>query len=206
MSVNFKYMQKLKPQNFDKKYFSSGGYDEYETDVSSWISSMAKLIKKHLGGVSKPRIFDAGCAHGYLIAKLQNKYSADVYGLEYSDFAIRRADKTVAGKIKRGSILTAAFPKNGFDAVICLDVFPYFTNEEVELAAKQLSTWTNKFIFFSSIYKQSRHASQKLNPDNLRKTTLSQKEYIDIFRAAGVKCIGKRNIGNGGDVLIFKKQ
>lgn len=199
-------MNDLKPKNFDKKYFSSGGYDEYETDVSSWISSMAKLIKKHLKGILKPNVLDAGCAHGYLLAELQNKHGINIRGLEYSNFAIRKADKTVRNKIKQWSILTAVFPKNSFNAVICLDVFSYFTKDEAKRAARQLSYWTNKFIFFSSIYKHSRHASQKLNPDNLRKTTLSQKEYIDIFRAAGVKCIGKRNIGNGGDVLIFKKQ
>ncbi|MDO8557294.1 MAG: class I SAM-dependent methyltransferase [Candidatus Jorgensenbacteria bacterium] len=200
-------MKVLEPKDFNKKYFSSGGYDEYETDVASWISIMARLIKRCLkNGKKRPRVLDAGCAHGYLIAELQNKYGADVAGLEYSDFAIQRADKTVRSKIKQGSILTAIFPRNSFDAVVCLDVFSYFAEKEVERAAKQLSGWTNKFIFFSSIYRHSRHASQKRNPDELRKTTLTQKEYIDMFRDAGVKFIGKRNIGNGGDILIFKKQ
>lgn len=199
-------MENLEPENFGKKYFSSGGYDEYETDVESWIGNMARMVKKYIGNEKKSRVLDAGCAHGYLIAELQNKYRITVEGLEYSDFAIKRADKTVKNKIKNGSILTAKFPRNGFDAVICLDVFSYFTEKEAMKAAEQLSSWTNKFIFFSSVYRHSRHASQKLNPDEFRKTTFTQKEYIKIFSESGVRFLKKRNVGNGGDILIFKKR
>src|SRR3989344_1185030 len=177
--------KKLKPEDFGADYFSSGGYDEYETDVASWVPNMAKTVLR-LIDKEHPQILDVGCAQGYLLAELK-KRGAGIAGLEFSKFAIQRAAKSIRPHIRRGSILTAFFPKNAYDAVICLDVFPYFTEKEMGRAAKNLVGWSRGIVFFASLYRHSRQASQKVNPDSLRKTTLSQKEYAQIFRRAGAE-------------------
>jgi len=196
----------ISPSVFDSQYYSSGVYARtYKEDVLSWVGKVAKKVNRLLRDVSCPCVLDVGCAHGFLLAELQKKYGIEVHGLEYSRYALQHAEKTVRGKIREGNILTAELPSRAFDAVICLDVFEYLTLKEVLRAAKHLVQWSNSFIIFSTIYKNSRHISQKTNPDPFRKSALTQVEYRNIFLRAGAKFIESFDADNGGSALVFKK-
>jgi len=200
-------LRKLRPRDFDARYFSSGGYDEYQEDVASWIGSAARYIHRLLRNAWDPTVLDVGCAHGFLLAVLQNQYGIRVRGLEYSDYARRTAEPSVKRRIKRGNVLShGSFPRNSFDVVVCLDVFGHLRIEETQQAADNLVHWTRRFILFSTLYRHSPQASQEVNPDPFRITTLSQKEYKTIFRKAGARFVKKINFGNGGEVLVFKKR
>lgn len=196
------------PKNyFVKNYFSTDAYDTYETDVLSWVNLTAKKIFSFIKYSPHPKILDVGCAHGFLIAEFQNKYNVRVAGLEYSDYARKTAQKEVRLKIKKGSILNdSIFSESEFDAVICFDVFIYLNKEETKKAVRNLSFWSNRFVFFSTLYKHSKQNSQKINPDKYRITALTQNEYIKIFADNGLDFISKFNSGNGGEILVFKKR
>src|SRR3989339_932850 len=111
-------------KNFGKEYFRSGSYEDYKKEAERWVPKTARKINKIIS--NKPaKILDVGCAHGYLIAELQNKHGHSVRGVDYSPYAVKNSEKSVRGKIKRGNIQKLNFRKNEFDAVICLDVINY---------------------------------------------------------------------------------
>jgi SAM-dependent methyltransferase len=191
---------------FDDSYFSSGGYDTYRDDVLSWVGNAGRLISRLLADTPNPSMLDAGCAHGFLIAVLQERHGMRVSGLEYSPYAIRHAEPAVRKCITRGNLLEpGSFPPNSFDLVSCLDVLEYFDKPGVERAVQNLVRWTKRYVLFAGLYRHSLQASQKRNPDPLRITTLSQEEFKKLFRDAGARCIRKVNFGNGGDAFVFEK-
>lgn len=192
-------------EKFDRKFFSSGVYKNYKELLAQWVGSVAKRIYRILENRPAAKILDVGCGFGDLIAELQDKYNFEVAGLEYSPYAIQKSLASVKKKIKKGSILKPPFKKNSFDVVVCFDVIYYFTLKETKKAIKNLVDVSRAYIFFNSIYRHSRDTSQKHNPDPLRKTVLSKKEYIDLFSQSGAKFIKKFYGENGGDILVFRK-
>ena len=192
-------------KKFDKKFFTLGAYKNYKEILFEWVVPMAKRIYQILEDKPSAKILDVGCGYGNLIAELQNKYNFWVEGLEYSSYAIRKAHSSVRKKIKKGSILKLPFKKNSFDIVVCFDVICYLTLKETKKAIKNLVDASRGYIFFNSIYRHSQDASQKKNPDPLRITVLSKKEYINLFSQNGAKFIKSFREENGGDTLVFKK-
>lgn len=191
-------------KNFDKEYFNSGSYEDYKKETDRWVPKVARKINKIVG--SDPvKLLDVGCAHGYLIAELQNKFGHVVRGVDYSEYAVKNSEISVRKKISRGDILCLPFKKNSFDAVICLDVINYLSEEEVPKAVQSLVNVSKKYIFFGAIFKYSWTASQKWNPDKFRKSVLSKKEYSEIFKACGAKLAEIFDGDNGGSILVFKK-
>lgn len=196
----------LPASSFGAGYFSSGSYDTYEKDILSWVGPTARRIFYFLADIPRPSVLDAGCAQGYLLESL-GELGAEVRGLEYSDYAIDGALPPVRDKIRKGSILNEkTFPANSFDAITCFDVLEYLTAGQNPVAAGNMVRWTRKFVFFTNPYKHSVSGSQKLNPDELRLTAFTQKEYVRIFDEAGADFAGKFNSGSGGDILVFEKK
>jgi len=195
----------IRSKEFNEKYFSSGIYKDYKKLLAEWIEPVARKIYYIVKKNPSTKILDIGCAQGYLIAELQNKYNFDVNGLEYSAYAIQKADKSVSRKIKNGNILNPSFPSNSFDVVICFDVVSHLTLEETTKAIKNLVNITKDYIFFSTIYRHSYWASQKYNPDLLRRATLSKKEYIDMFSKNKARLVKEFYGENGGSILVFRK-
>ncbi|MDD5490049.1 MAG: class I SAM-dependent methyltransferase [Candidatus Moranbacteria bacterium] len=191
-------------ENFDKKYFSSGSYKSYKKLVDAWVPIVAKKINKIIG--DKPmKILDVGCAHGYLIAELQNKYGHDVWGIDYSPYAVKNSEKSVRKNIRQGDILKLPFKKNNFDVVISLDVINYLEEKDIPVAVKNLVGIAKRHIFFGAIFKHAWTASQKWNPDKFRRSVLAKKEYIEIFKKSGAKFAGSFDGENGGTILVLKK-
>lgn len=192
-------------RKFDKNFFSSGVYENYPALLDSWVGPVAKKIYQILKNKPAAKILDVGCGFGTLLAELQDKYHFRVAGLEHSPYAVRKAPISVKKKIKKGSILKLPFKKNSFDAVICFDVIYYLNLGETAKAIKNLVDVSQNYIFFSSLYRHSRETSQKYNPDPLRVTVLSKKEYIDIFSQNSAKLIKSFYEENGGNTLVFRK-
>lgn len=192
-------------KKFDKNFFISGSYHNYKKILEGWVKPIAKRIYNLLRHKPSPRVLDIGCGFGDLIAELQDKYNFSVAGLEVSRYAIKKARAPVKSKIKKGSILEPPFKKNSFDAVICFDVIYYLTLKETIQAIKDLINISKDYIFFNSIYRHSIYASQKENPDPLRITVLSKKDYIKLFSQNKTKLVKRFSGENGGETLVFRK-
>ena len=193
-------------EKFDKNFFSSGVYKNYQAFLAEWVGPVAKKICQILRDKPSAKILDVGCGFGTLLAELQNKYHLEVAGLECSSYALQKSEPSVRAKIKRGNLLNPPFQKNSFEAVICFDVIYYFTSPETIRAIKNLVNLSRDYVFLNSVYRHSLHASQKRNPDSLRLVMLSKKEYIEIFSKCGAKLVKSFYGENGGDILVFKKK
>lgn len=196
----------ISPGAFDKKYFTSGNYEEYEEIASQWVSVVARRVRKNLKGIQRPRVLDVGCAYGYFLVGLQEA-GCDVAGIEYSPHAIRNAEKTVRRSIRKGSILQRGVAQaNAFDAVTCFNVLEYVAEADVPKAIANLVRWSKNLIFFTTCFTHSRYASQKYSPDPLRTTVKTQRQWRELFAKSGAAYKGKFYDGGGGDVLVFRKK
>lgn len=191
-------------KNFDKEYFNSGSYEDYKKEAERWVPKTARKINKIVG--KRPiKVLEVGCAYGYLIAELQDKYGHFVRGIDFSAYAVKNSQISVRKKIIQGNILRLPFKKNNFDSAICLDVINYLEDNEIPAAIKNLVNVAKEYVFFGAIFKYSWTASQKWNPDKLRKSVLSKKEYTEIFEKNGMKLAEEFDGENGGAILVFKK-
>lgn len=191
-------------KKFDKEYFNSGSYKDYRKEAARWVPKTARKINKIVG--KRPaKVLDVGSAHGFLVAELQNKFGYVVQGVDYSAYAVKNSEISVRKNIVRGNILNLPFKKNNFDAVICLDVINYLEENEIPKAIQNLVSVSKKYIFFGAIFKYSWTASQKWNPDKLRKSVLSKKEYSGIFKKSRAKLAESFDGENGGSILVFQK-
>jgi 2-polyprenyl-3-methyl-5-hydroxy-6-metoxy-1,4-benzoquinol methylase len=191
---------------FDKKFFSSGVYQNYRALLDSWVGQVSSRIFKILDNKKDAKILDVGCGFGTLLAVMQEEYNFEVAGIECSDYAIKKAHFSVRKKIKKGSILNIPFKKNSFDVVVCFDVVEYLDAKETIKAIRNLIDVSNKYIFFSSLFRHSKENSQKYNPDPLRQPVLSKKEYINLFSKCGARLVDHFYTENSEDLLIFKKK
>jgi 2-polyprenyl-3-methyl-5-hydroxy-6-metoxy-1,4-benzoquinol methylase len=192
-------------KKFGKDYYNSGSYGEYKKEADRWVPKTARKIGKIIGK-KKAKILDVGCAHGYLIAELKNKYGHAVRGVDYSDYAVKNSEISVRKNIRQGNILHLPFKKNSFDVVISLDVINYLDEGEVPAAVRNLANLSKEYIFFGAIFKHSWTASQKWNPDKLRKSVLAKKDYAEMFEKCGARLAGSFDGDNGGSILVFKKK
>jgi SAM-dependent methyltransferase len=191
-------------KNFDEEYFNSGSYKNYKKETDRWVPHVAQKINKIIGDKTA-NIMDIGCAYGYLLAELQNEYKYSVKGIDFSSYAVKESEPSVRNKVSQGDILNLPFKKNSFDVVISLDVINYLKDNEVPVAIKNLVNIAREYVFFGAIFKYSWTASQKWNPDKLRKSVLSKKEYAEIFEKNGMKLAEEFDGENGGAILVFKK-
>lgn len=199
-------MKRPTAQEFGKKYFSSGeAYRDYQVYVRGWTGRVGRKIHTLTKNLDSPTLLDIGCAHGYLMKEVKETYGMKVAGIEYSSYAYNKRLSSVRSDIKKGDILTASFPKNSFDCVVCFDVVEYLTPEENVRAIRSLVRWSRRYILFTNPYLHSINNSQKQNPDPQRITVFSKKEYIRLFYRAGAKLIGHFDGWHGGDILIFQK-
>lgn len=197
----------LEQEHFGKKYFSSGNYSNYKEYALYWTPRAAEKIAKCLHNTASKKVLDIGPAFGYLISTLRNRYHIDARGLEFSQYARRHALKDAKPYIIQGSISnTAAFKQDTYGLIVCFDVLPYIPRNQVEKAIKNIVSWTSDYVFFSTVYKRSRYASQKINPDPARITLLSQEECREIFAKYKARFEGEFDAGTGGAIMVFRKR
>lgn len=84
-------------------------------------SKKVKVFKIKTGDLKGKRILDLGCAFGTFL-ELVDKDFKELYGVEYSDFAIKHMDKK---KIKASKTFFGKYPPNFFDVVTMWDVIEH---------------------------------------------------------------------------------
>jgi 2-polyprenyl-3-methyl-5-hydroxy-6-metoxy-1,4-benzoquinol methylase len=191
------------PKQFNKVYFTTGNYKEYEKIASAWTKRVARRIIKETVPGKLASVLDVGCAQGFLVSMLR-RMGCKAFGLEYSDYALSQAKPDVIRYIKKGSILSSRAALAKFNVVVCFNVLEYIPEPLVLKALKNLVNWSNDMVFFTTCFTHSCYATQKHSPDNLRITVKTQKEWIKLFGSLGARYSGKFYDGGGGDVLIFK--
>ena len=88
-------------------YRSVEGLDEIRRFNSHWWSARfyAGLASRVLRSISGRRVLEVGCAHGYILARLESRYES--FGIDLSPYAIERAKQNAPGsRIWCGDFMT----------------------------------------------------------------------------------------------------
>lgn len=168
-------------KNFDKNYYTTGGYDDYlerfEKQGMNYAQRLIKIIKPEKSW----NFLDVGCGMGGIVLALR-KLGFKAWGTEVSQFCLKNSP---ARKwIKFGEITDLSFKDKSFDVTLTVDVFCYLNKREQKKAIEELARVTKKFLFIETICKGSPNSSQKLNPDPLRKdkSLLKERELIQLLK------------------------
>lgn len=108
-------------------YDDSHSLVENKSKKEIFVSTLNKL-EHHKG-----KILDIGCADGYFLA-LARERGWEPYGIEISDFLLRKARESLGGKQITGVPLKMAnFPSNSFDVISMWDVLDHLMDPLGEL-------------------------------------------------------------------------
>ena len=106
---------------FGREYFDGDrkyGYGGYRHD-GRWLPVATDVIDHY--GVCGARVLDVGCAKGFLVQALCQRY-ADAYGLDVSRYAVlERPHEEVVGRLHLGTADDLPFPDKSFDLVLSIN-------------------------------------------------------------------------------------
>lgn len=146
----------LTQADYNENYFNGGGdiggYTNYREDCYYFetFNQIANTFLEKSGllgqDLSSYKIGVVGCAYGYLVKSLIENYGVDAYGMDWSSYAISRAEPIIASKVMVGDVKSATdwdafrtlagFTRNNqkFDIVIECDVWCCLTDAEAIIA------------------------------------------------------------------------
>jgi len=110
-------------RRYDEMYFDGPreyGYGGYRYD-GRWLP-VARDIVGHFGLKSGKRVLDVGCAKGFLVKDLMQVCPGlEAFGLDISEYALRRCSPEAAGRLCGGNCMNLPFPDGSFDAVLSIN-------------------------------------------------------------------------------------
>lgn len=154
-------------------YHSHCGDDPYSLDSPAWLSFYGAIADEIVRSLTPRRVFDAGCAVGFLVAALWDR-NVDAYGRDISSYAISQARADVREYCSVGSI---ADPIEGeYDLVLCIEVLEHMTEQEAVQAIASMTRAAPRILFSStpSDFDEPTHV-------NVRPTLY----WLRLFAAAG---------------------
>lgn len=98
-------------------------YGEQITDLSKTYGYYLKELEKY--GVVRGRLLEIGCGNGFFLSEAKNRGYREVYGVEPSLEAIRRASTEIRKRIKRGLFNKGLFPEKYFDVICFFQTFDH---------------------------------------------------------------------------------
>jgi ubiquinone/menaquinone biosynthesis C-methylase UbiE len=113
------------------------GYGGYHYD-GRWIP-VARDIVAHFGLRAGMRVLDVGCAKGFLVKDLMQACPGlEAFGLDISEYALRRCPPGAAGRLCGGNCMNLPFPGGGFDAVLSINTVHNLDRPDVIRALREI--------------------------------------------------------------------
>lgn len=170
--------------------FCRGAFGEdFSQDGFSDIKQV-DLILQYVPQKADVHILDIGCGNGKMLGYLQERTGAYIYGFDYSENAIRTAQKRfqINAEFKEGVIGQVEYPKEKFDVVISMDTM-YFAKDMTAFVS-QIKAWLKKDGVFFAGYQEGDVLPRTENADtstlakalkkngmNYRVTDLTEQTY-----------------------------
>ena len=126
-------------------YASHCGPFPYERSAH-WLQFFAKTADELIRAIRPTCVFDAGCAHGFLVEAFWDR-GVEAYGRDISSFTISRVRPDLRPYCEVGSI-SDPLPDH-YDLVTCIEVLEHMP-EKLALRAIRSMTAATTRIFFSS--------------------------------------------------------
>ncbi len=101
-------------------------YGEQIADLTKTYGFYLKELEKY--EVVKGRLLEIGCGNGFLLAEAKKQGYREVYGVEPSWEAIRKAPMKIRKIIKSSIFKKGLFPRNYFDIICFFQTFDHISN------------------------------------------------------------------------------
>lgn len=184
-------MKKIIQQNkFDKNYYFGKVYSNYDQFLD-WKKISQNLIKRF----EFNSFLDIGCGCGNLVKEIKKgkKIKANVWGIDKSVFAVRRAK---APFVILADCQKLPFEDNCFDMVHILGTFSYLsTLKKIRQAIKEAYRVSKKIILFDDVYIKPDKKNDDYDP--YRQKIFSFEKWLSLWK----KAIKKNDV-----IEVFKKE
>ena len=129
-------------------YFASHcGPFPYAREVPHWTRFFGGVADEIVARLRPKRVFDAGCAHGFLVEALWDR-GVEAWGRDISDYAIAQARPDIRPFVSVGSITE---PLGGpYDLVTCIEVLEHLPEAEAIVAIGRLAEAAPLVLFSST--------------------------------------------------------
>jgi GT2 family glycosyltransferase/SAM-dependent methyltransferase len=137
-----------KPEVYGERYYAcSCGHIPYDRSQPHWAEFFGKIADELVRTFRPRRVFDAGCALGFLVEALWDR-GVNTYGRDISKYAIANTRSDIRPFCSVGSL---AEPIEGpFDLITCIEVLEHMTEEESEIAIANMTAASDRIVFSSS--------------------------------------------------------
>ena len=133
---------------YDADYYHQHcGPVPYTSDSDVFKDLYARTADEILRSLAPRRVFDAGCALGFLVAALWDR-SIEAYGRDISPFAISQVRPDIRAYCSVGSI-TERLPGH-FDLVVCVEVLEHMAEGDAVAAIRVMTDATPAVLFSST--------------------------------------------------------
>lgn len=133
---------------FGRNYYKSHcGPIPYDRSEPHWIEFFGKIADELVRMFRPRRIFDAGCAHGFLVEALWDR-GVEAWGRDISDFAISQVRPDVRPYCSIGTLTEPI--EGSFDVITCIEVLEHMTAEEGTQAIANMTAAASRIVFSSS--------------------------------------------------------
>tara|TARA_X000000950_G_scaffold266536_1_gene342130 strand:- start:3234 stop:3881 length:648 start_codon:yes stop_codon:yes gene_type:complete len=126
-------------KQFGEMYFDGPrefGYGGYVYD-GRW-ATVAQDIINHFGLKPGSRVLDVGCAKGFLVKELF-LLGIDTFGLDISEYALRKCEPEVIGRLHLGSADSLPFPDNSFDVTLSINTLHNLPEKRLIRALQEIT-------------------------------------------------------------------
>ena len=133
---------------YGESYFTSHcGSLVYGRDEPHWSRFFGAVADKILLGLRPDTVFDAGCAHGFLVEALWDR-NVPTWGRDISRFAVSQVRTDLRSFVSQGSI---AEPIDGrYDLVTCIEVLEHMEEADAVKAISAVTAAAPRVLFSSS--------------------------------------------------------
>jgi SAM-dependent methyltransferase len=128
-------------------YHSHCGQVPYTADSQHWLQFYGRVADEVVRSFTPKRVFDAGCAIGFLVAALWDR-NVEAHGRDISAFAISEVRSDVRPYCSVGSITD---PIDGeYDLVLCIEVLEHMPEHEALEAIRTMTRAAPRVLFSST--------------------------------------------------------
>src|SRR5262245_50889874 len=135
-------------ETYDAEYFAShcGGL-VYGREEPHWGRFFGGIADQIVRSLRPRRVFDAGCAHGFLVEALWDR-GVETWGRDISHFAVSEVRADIRSYVAQESI---ADPSKGeFDLITCIEVLEHMEETDAVRAIASMAAAAPRLLFSSS--------------------------------------------------------
>ena len=122
-------------------------YGGYQYMPGRW-EKVARAMLDYYDLPHNPKILDIGCGKAFLLYDfLQVRPDAEVYGIDFSSYAITNCKPELQDRLQVGSATNLPWPDNYFDLVISINTFHNLHAHELYLALQEMERVGSKYKY-----------------------------------------------------------